>query len=40
MVPGRAGADTQVVAHIALSQLRGMDGASELEAAYLAARAG
>jgi hypothetical protein len=40
MVPDRAGADTQVIAHIALSQLRGMDGASELEAAWLAARAG
>jgi hypothetical protein len=40
LVPGRAGADTQVIAHIALSQLRGMEGASQLEAAWLAARAG
>jgi hypothetical protein len=40
MVPDRAGADTQVIAHIALSELRGMPGASQLEAAWLAARAG
>jgi hypothetical protein len=40
MVPDRAGADTQVIAHIGLSQLRGMPGASELEAAWLAAWAG
>ncbi len=40
MVPGRAGADTQVAVHIPLSQLRQMPGASELEAALLAARAG
>jgi Domain of unknown function (DUF222) len=40
MVPDRAGADTQVIAHIALSQLRGMEGASQLEAGWLAARAG
>ena len=40
LVPDRAGADTQVVAHIALSQLRQMDGASRLEAAWIAARLG
>jgi Domain of unknown function (DUF222) len=40
MVPDRAGADTQVIAHIGLAELRGMPGASQLEAAWLAARAG
>ncbi|HLI38299.1 MAG TPA: DUF222 domain-containing protein [Streptosporangiaceae bacterium] len=40
MVPGRAGADTQVMVHIPLAGLRAMDGASELEDAWLAARAG
>ncbi len=40
MVPDRAGADTQVVAHIPLSQLRQMPGASGLEQAWLNACAG
>jgi hypothetical protein len=40
LVPDRAGADTQVIAHISLSQLRAMDGASQLEAALIAARLG
>ena len=40
MVPDRAGADTQVVAHIALSQLRDMPGASGLEDALIKARLG
>ncbi len=40
MVPGRAGADTQVMVHIPLSQLRQMPGASELEAAWIKARIG
>jgi hypothetical protein len=40
LVPGRAGTDTRVDVHIALSQLRAMDGASVLEEAWLAARAG
>ncbi len=39
LVPDRAGADTQVIAHIALSQLRAMDG-GVLEAAWIAARLG
>jgi hypothetical protein len=40
LVPHRAGADTQVIAHIPLSQLRQMPGASELEAAWINARLG
>src|SRR5215469_18295921 len=40
MVPDRAGADTQVIAHIALSQLREMPGGSELEDAVIRARLG
>jgi hypothetical protein len=40
MVPDRAGADTQVIAHIPLSQLRQMDAGSELEQAWLNARLG
>ncbi len=40
MVPDRAGAGTQVVAHIALSQLRGEPGASGLEDAVIRARLG
>ena len=40
MVPGRAGADTRVEVHIALSQLRSLPGAGELEAAWIAARLG
>jgi hypothetical protein len=40
MVPDRAGADTRVDVHIALSQLRSLPGAPVLEEAFLAARAG
>jgi uncharacterized protein DUF222 len=40
MVPDRAGADTQVIAHIPISQLREMPGAAELEDAWLRARLG
>ena len=40
MVPDRAGADTQVIAHIPLSALRGRDGASALEEGWIAARLG
>ena len=40
MVPDRAGADTQVITHIPLSQLRGRDGASALEAGWIAGRLG
>jgi uncharacterized protein DUF222 len=40
MVPDRKGADTRVEVHIPLSQLREMAGASELEAAWIAARLG
>jgi hypothetical protein len=40
MVPARAGADTQVITHIALAELRGMDGASALEEAWIAGRLG
>jgi len=40
MVPDRAGADTQVIAHIPLSQLRQQPGAPELEQAWLNARLG
>jgi len=40
MVPDRAGADTHVDVVMALSQLREMDGAPALEAAWLAALAG
>jgi hypothetical protein len=40
LLPDRAGQDTQVQVHIPLSQLRDMPGASEAEAAWLAARAG
>jgi hypothetical protein len=40
MVPGRAGTDTRVDVHIGLADLRGLDGASVLEEAWLAARAG
>jgi hypothetical protein len=35
LVPDRAGADTQVVAHIPLSQLRAMPGAGDLEDAWI-----
>ena len=40
MVPDRAGADTRVDVHMALSQLRALPGAPLLEEAFLAARAG
>jgi Domain of unknown function (DUF222) len=40
MVPDRAGADTQVIAHIPLSQLRQMPGASGLEDAFIRSRLG
>ena len=40
MVPGRAGADTQVIAHIPLSQLREMPGGSGLEDAWIRGRLG
>ncbi len=40
MVPDRAGADTQVITHIPLSELRGRDGASAVEAAWIAGRLG
>jgi hypothetical protein len=40
LVPARAGADTQVIAHIPLSQLRAMPGAPELEDAWIRARLG
>jgi len=40
LVPDRAGADTQVTVHTSLAALRGMDGASPLEATWIAARLG
>jgi hypothetical protein len=40
LVPDRAGADTQVVAHIPLSALRDLPGAPELEDAWIRARLG
>src|SRR6202000_94784 len=40
MVPDRAGADTQAVVHIPLSQLRDMPGAPELEDAWVKAKLG
>ena len=40
MVPDRAGSDTRVDVQIPLSALRGMDGASAVEEAWLRARAG
>jgi hypothetical protein len=40
LVPDRAGADTQAVIHIPLSQLREMPGAAELEDAWIRARTG
>ena len=40
LVPDRAGADTQVIAHIPLSQLRQLPGAADLEDAWLRARLG
>jgi Domain of unknown function (DUF222) len=40
LVPARAGADTQAIVHIPLSQLRQMPGAAELENAWIRARLG
>src|ERR1700744_711660 len=40
LVPDRAGAGTQVVAHIPLSQLRALPGARDLEDAWIRARLG
>ena len=40
LVPSRAGADTQVIAHIPISQLRQMPGAADLEDAWLRAGLG
>ncbi|HEY7260433.1 MAG TPA: DUF222 domain-containing protein, partial [Trebonia sp.] len=40
MVPDRAGADTQVLVHVALSQLREMPGASVIEDSWLAGQPG
>jgi len=40
LVPDRAGADTQAVVHIPLSQLRQLPGAQELEDAWIRARIG
>jgi len=40
LVPARAGADTQAIVHIPLSQLRQMPGAAELEDAWIRARLG
>jgi hypothetical protein len=37
LVPDRAGADTQVIAHIPLSQLRQLPGAADLEDAWISA---
>jgi hypothetical protein len=40
MLPGHAGQPAQVQVHMTLSQLRGLPGAAEAEAAWVAARAG
>jgi len=40
LVPDRAGADTQVIAHVPLSQLRQLPGAQDLEDAWIRARLG
>ena len=40
LVPDRAGADTQVIAHIPISQLRQMPGAAGIEDAWIRARLG
>jgi len=40
MVPDRAGADTQVIVHIPISQLRDMPGGSEFEDAWIRGRLG
>ncbi len=39
-MPDRAGAGTQVIAHIPLSQLRALPGAQDLEDAWIRARLG
>ena len=40
MVPGRAGADTQVIVHVPFSQLRQLPGSAEVEDEWLRARLG
>jgi hypothetical protein len=40
LVPDRAGADTQVIVHVPISQLRQMPGGADLEDAWLRARLG
>lgn len=40
LVPGRAGADTQVIVHVPIDQLRQLPGAAGLEDAWLRARLG
>ncbi|MGH3295231.1 MAG: DUF222 domain-containing protein, partial [Trebonia sp.] len=40
LAPGRAGADTQVIVHVPISQLRELPGAAEVEDAWLRARLG
>jgi len=40
LTPDRAGADTQVIVHVPISQLRQMPGAADLEDAWLRARLG
>ena len=40
LIPARAGADTQAVIHIPLSQLRQLPDAPELEAGWIRARVG
>jgi hypothetical protein len=40
MVPDRAGADTQVIVHVPIGQLRQLPGASDLEDAWLKTRLG
>jgi Domain of unknown function (DUF222) len=40
MIPGRAGAGTQAIIHIPISQLRDMPGASQLEDAWIRGRLG
>jgi hypothetical protein len=40
MVPGRAGADTQVIVQVPIGQLRQMPGAPEVEEAWIRGRLG
>jgi uncharacterized DUF497 family protein len=40
LVPGRAGADTQVIVHVSFSQLRQLPGADEVADEWLRARLG